>query len=91
MRYGGFRLIGHVYGIAAVLMAILALVFGVWYGVAAGGWVGILFGVALGAVTSFFTFLFLYAISRFILVVLDIEDNTRAIRATLSRESKEGE
>ena len=99
MRYANFRAIGRIMGILAwvlgLLTFILCLLIGVYLGAAAetGGTSYLVIGILGGILWGFLIFIFLYALSQFIYVSIDIERNTRqTLRALLEEvESEEGE
>ena len=85
MRYQGFRLIACIFAALAWIVggvtAILAIVVAVASSSALQSAVSIIGGLFF----AFVAFVALYAISRSIYVLLDIEENTREIREALKK------
>lgn len=88
MKYKGFRTIAGVFGLLAWLIGLLTFALFLVTGITAGGAVNIVVGIVEGIVVGFLAFAFLYALSQFIYVILDIEQHTRATRAALTKKEE---
>ena len=92
MKYKNFRTIARIIGVLAWVVGILTFILFLVTGITAGGTGALLF-IVIGIVTGFISFVFVYAFSQFIYVLLDIERNTRETLAALLEEvePEEGE
>ncbi|GAG46510.1 unnamed protein product [marine sediment metagenome] len=83
MKYKNFRTVARVFVILAWLVGIGTFVMGLAGGFVGGG-INIIVGIIIGVVGGFLSFIFIYAFSQFIYVLIDIERNTRrTLRALL--------
>ena len=103
MKYANFRAIGRIIGALAWVLGILTFVSCLVLGILLsatpeGSFTYVVLGIVGGIVSGFLSFVFLYALSQFIYVSIDIERNTRqTLRALLEEveteeaETEEGE
>ena len=103
MKYNNFRNIARIMGLMAWLMGLIIPVYFLITAITAepvegASALAVPVLIVLGLVAGFIAFIFLYALSQFIYVSIDIERNTRAIvRAILEEiepeesETEEGE
>ncbi|MBE0414925.1 MAG: hypothetical protein IBX36_00035 [Dehalococcoidia bacterium] len=94
MKYRNFLIIGRIIGVLAWIVGILTFLLFLLIGVTAAGAedaetaLGLPVMIVMGIISGFLSFLFLYAFSRIIYVLVDIEENTRAVRGALKKKGQ---
>jgi len=85
VEYRNFRLIARIFVALAWIVGAVATIFAVVVAVAASSALQSTVSIIGGLFFAFVAFVALYAVSQFIYVVLDIEENTREIREALKK------
>jgi hypothetical protein len=85
VRHQGFRLIARIFVALAWIVGGVAAILAVVVAVAASSALQSAVSIIGGLFFAFVAFITLYAISRFIYVLLEIEENTREIREALKK------
>lgn len=88
MKYRNFRIVGRIFQILAWLNGLITVGYFLLVAYFAEGALVTVLWVGAGIIVGLLTFAFLYALSQFIYVILDIEQHTRATRAALTKKEE---
>jgi flagellar biosynthesis component FlhA len=93
MKYRNFYLIARLMGALAWILGILIFVYFLVSGITAepvegASALAVPLMIVMGVVSGFLTFIFFYAFSQFIYVIIDIERNTRQTLRAILEESE---